>query len=260
MDNNRTNELVGKAIKIFNPDGSGKSFSGQEILSILETFPPANFIGQAVPAIISTQKGMFLYVGEGIKELVGYSSEDFMSHSMQDLLPRLHTPEHGAVVGELFMKAVQYIHANLMGKMDLQINLDHVFICRSGDKKRVLAHSWPLQWDVAGNLTLLGMYFVDISNLGKGGAPSVNILSNGMLLQEYVPDLSSVANLHLLNLTEREMELLMMEARGMTIEDISAQTSLSKATIYTHRRNILQRSGHNSTLKLIEELREKGVI
>jgi DNA-binding CsgD family transcriptional regulator len=243
-----------------NPDGSGAQYTPEKIQELVGSFPPPNFIGKAVPAIISTRSGKFLWIDNGIEELSGYTAGHFVSGTMQDILPSLHTPEHGMIIGEMFIEVVQYLQQELQGRMDIQISMDHNILMKQGDKKRVLSHLWPLEWDKAGNLILLGLYYVDISHLGKGGAPSVAVLSGGQLLREFHPAISNMANMHLLNLTERELELLVMESHGLSIDEISEKTHLAKATIYTHRRNILQRSGHSSTTKLIEELREKGVV
>lgn len=252
--------IISKTLDILNPNDPDNDHTGPDLPGLLNRFPPPRFIGKAVPCIVSTRLGRFLWVDDGIEDLCGYTPEDFLRQPMRDFLPCLHTPEHALIVWELFMKSVVYVQTHLAGRMDIQISMDHILLGKYGDRKRVIAHVWPLHWDDAGNLTTLGIYYVDISFLGKGSAPSLNILSNGKLITSFSAQLSNIASMHLLNLTQREMELLMMEARGKCIDEISAFTGLSKATIYTHRRNILQRSGHTSTQKLIDELRERGVI
>jgi len=63
-----------------------------------------------------------------------------------------------------------------------------------------------------------------------------------------------------LSLSERESEIISLIAQGLDSEQIGKKLFLSVHTINTHRRNILEKTGHRSTHELVIELQERGVI
>lgn len=60
--------------------------------------------------------------------------------------------------------------------------------------------------------------------------------------------------------TKREYEIINCLAKGMDNKQIAEKLFLSKYTIYTHRRNLLAKTGKRSTLELVIELKERGLI
>lgn len=63
-----------------------------------------------------------------------------------------------------------------------------------------------------------------------------------------------------LSLSERESEIIRFISQGLDSEQIAKRLFLSVHTVNTHRRNILEKTGHKSTHELVIELQEKGVI
>lgn len=60
--------------------------------------------------------------------------------------------------------------------------------------------------------------------------------------------------------TKREYEIISCLAKGMDNEQIAEKLFLSIHTVYTHRRNLLAKTGKRNTLELVIELQERGVI
>jgi DNA-binding CsgD family transcriptional regulator len=60
--------------------------------------------------------------------------------------------------------------------------------------------------------------------------------------------------------TKREYEIISCLAKGMDNEQIASKLFLSAHTVYTHRRNLLTKTGKRNTLELVIELKEKGLI
>lgn len=63
-----------------------------------------------------------------------------------------------------------------------------------------------------------------------------------------------------LSLTDRESEIIRLIAQGLDSEQIAERLFLSVHTINTHRRNILDKTGHRSTHELVIEMQEIGML
>ena len=63
-----------------------------------------------------------------------------------------------------------------------------------------------------------------------------------------------------LTFSDREYEIIRLIARGLHSEEIAKRLFVSVHTVNTHRRNILDKTGNRSTLELVIELQEKGMI
>lgn len=101
-----------------------------------------------------------------------------------------------------------------------------------------------------------------IQNLLKGGT---------YLSEEYRKEVEKLKNLHQSNeplaslkqghtLSEREIEILKLVAKGLTSELIADQLCLSPLTVKTHRRNINQKLGVKNTAAVISFCNELGII
>jgi DNA-binding NarL/FixJ family response regulator len=60
--------------------------------------------------------------------------------------------------------------------------------------------------------------------------------------------------------TDREFEIIKCIAEGLNSKQIAEKLFLSVHTINTHRRNIVTKTNKSSTLELVIDLQEKGVI
>ncbi|WP_420147304.1 LuxR C-terminal-related transcriptional regulator [Spirosoma sp.] len=60
--------------------------------------------------------------------------------------------------------------------------------------------------------------------------------------------------------TPRELEVLALSARGKNIVEIADELNLSKATVVTHRRNLLAKSGFHSFTQLVAHSIQAGIV
>lgn len=82
----------------------------------------------------------------------------------------------------------------------------------------------------------------------------------GALLDTKRPKKSKVKMLSGSELTEREVEVVRLLAQGMTNEEMAKALFISKHTVITHRRNILQKSGVKNTAGLIMYATKNGLL
>lgn len=62
------------------------------------------------------------------------------------------------------------------------------------------------------------------------------------------------------NLTPREIEILLLIARGFSNKKIAELHFISEYTVETHRKNINKKLGANNTASLLMMARKKGLI
>jgi len=60
--------------------------------------------------------------------------------------------------------------------------------------------------------------------------------------------------------TKRELEVIKLLAKGLTTDEISSELFISVHTVYTHRKNILRKSGLKNTAELITMCLRRGYI
>jgi DNA-binding NarL/FixJ family response regulator len=63
-----------------------------------------------------------------------------------------------------------------------------------------------------------------------------------------------------IDFTPRELEILTLSARGMNVIEIATELNLSRATVITHRRNLLAKSGFHSFTQLVAQSIRKGLV
>ena len=61
-------------------------------------------------------------------------------------------------------------------------------------------------------------------------------------------------------LSERELEVLQLMAKGAANKEISAQLSISQSTVKTHIANIFQKLGVNDRTEAVTQALRKGII
>ena len=71
---------------------------------------------------------------------------------------------------------------------------------------------------------------------------------------------SETYNLRSIPLSKREKEILQLIIKGKTSKEIAEQICISKNTVDTHRRNILEKTGKKSTAELIGFSIKKGLL
>jgi DNA-binding NarL/FixJ family response regulator len=75
-----------------------------------------------------------------------------------------------------------------------------------------------------------------------------------------VPSAPDTSRGPLASLTPREREVLVLVARGLSNDQISAQLFLSPATVKTHINRILSKLGHSSRAQLVVTAYEEGLV
>lgn len=90
---------------------------------------------------------------------------------------------------------------------------------------------------------------MQLSFIGMDGEPSyVNVPT--------IDEFSKIKNV----LTKREMEILTLLSQNKTTKEIAKELSISKATVATHRKNMLRKTGTHTVLELVSYGLSKGLV
>lgn len=230
-----------------------------EILAHIQRLPSGFSLGTSSAYLFNFLTQKFLFLDKEFKEITGFEPSEFMSGTISDTFSRLLHPEQALITTRVHQACYTSLVNDFVGRTDVHVNMDYSIQTKSGEARRMLSQFIPLIWKGT-NLILVGGYFTDITHLHSGGQPIVNISSNGRIVKSFSPFAQDLVKERLTEFTIRELEILKLTSNGYTTEEIADEMSVSKATIYTHRRNILAKSDQKSIPKLIESLRFRGVM
>ena len=98
-----------------------------------------------------------------------------------------------------------------------------------------------------------------LSLIGLNGLPSYLELDvfDDYLFEDFVPYNYQVSEL---SFTKRELQVIQWLAKGLSTGAIAVELSISVQTVFTHRKNILRKSGVKNTSELIAMCIRKGYI
>ncbi|MFD1094985.1 response regulator transcription factor [Salegentibacter chungangensis] len=139
-----------------------------------------------------------------------------------------------------------------------------------GNKKVMLIQGTPLSVSENGTPQHLLVIHSDVSHLQVCSIKEVSFISlkgeksfynldpengcfNPELCREEHNDLANI-------ITKREQEIIKYLAKGLNAEEIAEKLNISKHTIRTHRKNILQKTGCNNTTQLVAKCLTGGII
>ncbi|MCB0470865.1 MAG: response regulator transcription factor, partial [Flavobacteriaceae bacterium] len=90
------------------------------------------------------------------------------------------------------------------------------------------------------------------------GKNYISISANQKLVESFDPINKTIPQM--VALTRREKEILLLLDQGFNGPTIAEQLCLSNYTIETHRKNLMQKLGSNTTQMLLNKAREQNLI
>jgi len=195
------------------------------------------------------------YTSESITGVLGYLPEEFTLNRLMEFIHPDDLPyfmDFEATVTEFFRQLpVDKV-------MKYKVRYDYRIKTKAGDYKRILQQIVTAQSDLEGAVLRTFVVHTDISHLkhdnkmvlsfiGLDGEPSYIDVSP---IRKFTPSKEL--------LTRREKEILHLLAQHKTSEQIAELLFMSTATVATHRRNMLRKTGTHNALELISLAVEKG--
>jgi PAS domain S-box-containing protein len=192
------------------------------------------------------------YVSDSVEQVIGYSKEEVTE---LDFFYSLIHPNDIDTVKRMTLYA--FSTASEQGKVK---SLDHVFHLtfrmkrKDGTYIKVQRQTSILTEDENGTMLTSYGILTDITHLNN----SEEIQS--LLVGPEIPGFSFTdpESSPKVNLTRREKEMIDLLANGLNSEEIAKKLYISKETVYTHRKNILAKTGVNNSAELMAFVFKNG--
>jgi len=187
--------------------------------------------------------------------MLGVKPDDLTSYHFKEATHPEDFKRHGLALVKLFKIANELFAAK---KGEMVISSDFRLRNPTGLFTNQLIQCYLFYCPAPFNTVFLFNINTDISWFKKKKYNSYFYVGNDLSYFRY-PDeelLLRMGNL----LTDREFEIVKLIEEGHDSEQIAEKLFLSKHTIYTHRKNILDKTGHAHISNLIYFLKEQGLL
>lgn len=237
---------------------SSKQHTKDKLSIPYERFREFKAIGPYFPYLLYWPETKYLYIGPGIKSLLGYEPRHF-DNGVEKLMNIAH-PEDAPLISLMVKKAVAFLRQLPVKERDsITVAFDYRLMCADGRYRRFMQQVLYINMDDEGGMIYEAGVLIDVTRFGKTSPLSLCITNNsGQQLLFYVPE--EDISISLRDLTQRELEIIECLDRGLTSQEISELLNVSHHTIKTHRKNILKKVGVSNTVELLKYCRDHYLI
>lgn len=200
------------------------------------------------------------YTSSGVKEILGCAPEAF---TLESLMSRMH-PDDVAQIPFKERAAVEFLYQRISKEKIPFYKSSYTFrvIDKNDGWKNIMHQSITLQVTTEGLIQRVLCVHTDVSFLtmlpdrrisfiGIKGEPSFYALStNPESILEPADDGLVISN--------RERDIVLLLAEGLSSKQIADRLFISKNTVDTHRRNLIRRTGVGNTMELAIKLVKEG--
>ncbi len=214
-------------------------------------------VGESCYMIFSFQRLEFDFVSEEVKDVLGYTREEF---NVDMIMQCIHPDDR-----TWFLNCQDAAGAFLRGltpekQMKYKLRFDYRMRRKDGEYIRVMQQVVVIHNDDERKILRTLIILTDISHLKKDG----NVVMSYIGMDGEPSYLNvNVQNLFLEKnslLSKREKEVLYLLAEGQLSKQIADSLFISKHTVDSHRKNLLRKTGADSTAELINKAIKDGLI
>jgi len=222
-----------------------------------------NMIAQntkTVIAIINAKKYSKIFLSKNVKDTFGYTEEDISSGILQYI--KFMTFDHALfplIAGRQYVKYLREIP--FIEKINQQIVfIGSKFKTRSGKIIHALIRTGHLEEDENRNPIKIINAIQDISHFMKDDFWWMRFTygNNPQKIKYYHSEIGKSFNTDILS--DREKDILRLIYQGIDSPEIAKKLDISTATVHTHRRNMLNRTGLKDTTALVQIATSIGMI
>jgi len=214
-------------------------------------------VGDYYYYIFDVKKAAFDFVSSEITNILGYSLKEI---DVPFFISKMH-PEDQPWFLNFENKVTQFFSTLSFEQIpNYKVSYDYRVRKKNGDYIRILQQVITIQYDKENPvLRTLGVH-TDISHLKKEGYPVLSLIGLNGEPSYMDVKVEQRFNVSYSGMTKREYQILHKLAEGKSSEEISELFFISKATVNTHRKNILKKTGCINTAELMSLAVKKGWI
>lgn len=235
-------------------DNTGNTMIDEESLNIIAQNT------KTVIAIINAKKYSKIFLSKNVKEIFDYTEDDISSGILQYI--KFMTFEHSLfplIGGRQYVKYLREI------VFEEKINQQIVFIgpkfkTRTGKIIHALIRTGHLEEDENRNPVKIINSIQDISHFMKDNFWWMRFTygDNPQKVKYYHSEIGKTYDGDILS--DREKDILRLIYQGIDSPEIAEKLNISTATVHTHRRNMLNRTGLRDTTALVQIATSIGMI
>lgn len=193
------------------------------------------------------------YVSDNLIHVLGYNRREF---SLPFFFKIIH-PDDKNDVYSLLAKLLELSNTIKVRPFEYTLSIDFRVKHKSGEYLRLLRQTSVFKNDKLGHPVLLLNICSDISHLSK--KDKVDFVINGKnktKLNQIIGNMKEPE----MNLSKREKDIAKYLVQGKSSKDISELLFISKNTVDTHRRNMLEKTKRKNTTELVAYCLDKGLL
>jgi DNA-binding CsgD family transcriptional regulator len=215
---------------------------------------------KTVIAIINAKNYSKLYLSKNVKEIFGYTEEDISLGIVQYI--KFMTLDHALFPVVAGMQYVKYLRETVFEEKISQqiVFIGPKFKTRSGSVIRSMIRTGHLEEDENLNPIKIINAIQDISHFMKDDFWWMRFTygNNPQKIKYYHSEIGKSFNTDILS--DREKDILRLIYQGIDSPKIAEKLNISTATVHTHRRNMLNRTGLKDTTALVQIATSIGMI
>lgn len=200
--------------------------------------------------ILNVRDGELDLISDEVTSVLGYEKSLCTANF---LLNNIHPEDqpyflnYEVKVGEFFAKLKYEQIPNY------KISYDYRMRKKDGEYIRILQQVIVINFDEEGRLLRSFGIHTDISHIKAQGKPSLSFIGLNGEPSFYNIEVKPVYKLHPFHLTNREQQVLCLIVNGEKSEQIAKALHISKQTVDSHRKNILEKTEAKNTADLISK-------
>jgi DNA-binding CsgD family transcriptional regulator len=213
-------------------------------------------VGEFYYYIFDVLKGSFEYVSPDVESVMGFLPSDY---TLEGFLERIH-PED-----QQFMQNCENTVMNFFKRLspekffNYKIRYDYRVKKRNGDYARILQQVLTINYSPEGTVLHTFGIHTDITHLKTKSHPNLSFIGlNGEPSFIDYPIENYVHPKHPTVFSMREQEILAQIWEGLDSTEIADRLFISKNTVDTHRRTMLNKSGARNAVELLRFALKNG--
>lgn len=222
--------------------------------------------GPVVCSIFDHATFKFKYMSRNVEQMLGIPAEQLVELEYQEFLQQyFHPADLEIVFHQLFADTVTFI-TDTAKTSTLRISIHYNYRMRTaaGNWIKVEQQTTPIKLNDSGKILLDQSFYYPAGKANpKENHPielSIYIQDNNGLYKRTFSKTYSSSNTNGSEITQRELEVLQLLAKGKTSCQIGQMLYISESTVVTHRKNMLEKFGLNNTSELIAFAFKTGVL
>jgi predicted DNA-binding protein (UPF0251 family) len=203
--------------------------------------------------------GYFTAVEASFEDVTGYPPNEVVLADATSFITQLVLEEHLLVISNLILHSYEICQQRKGKDESIAVHMEYNIKTKTGLNKRVIIQYTPLVYEKDGYPRITEGRISDISHFKKDGLPLLYVIADNRLVHFEQADPKDMVRSKNVLFSKKELEILKLVSEGFSIKEVAARLKTSISTIYTHRKNIRQKSQEDIN-KIIVDLKQRGLI